>query len=139
MRVDNQDIVRMARQLRDEENATQHVSPWKRHRRFAVPAWLVAVPAAAVMGFVLGIWTNVGTQSGTPLTALVDTVYIKVNDKPDTAHAVASAHVMTPGTAVSASPSPRAAAVVPVRQSRPAATGRPMQSDRIRYDLLVKN
>ena len=125
MKVDNQDIVRMARQLRDEENATQHVSPWRRHRRFAVPTRLVALPASVVIGFILGIWTNVRTQSDAPLTALVDTVYIKVNDKPDTSHVT----------------KPRALTVRPARRPRPRAiaTGHPMQSDRIGYDLLVKN
>ena len=78
MKIDNQDIIRTARQLRDEENAELHVSPWNRHRHFHVPTWLVAIPAAAIIGFVLGLWTQANSHSDVPLTALVDTVYIKV-------------------------------------------------------------
>ncbi|MBQ7571516.1 MAG: hypothetical protein IJT19_04685, partial [Bacteroidaceae bacterium] len=78
MKIDNQDIIRTARQLRDEENAELHVSPWNRHRHFHVPTWLVAIPAAAIIGFVLGLWTQANSHRDVPLTALVDTVYIKV-------------------------------------------------------------
>ena len=78
MKIDNQDIIRTARQLRDKENEQLHVSPWNHHRHFHVPTWLVAIPAAAIIGFVLGLWTQANTNSDTSLTALVDTVYIKV-------------------------------------------------------------
>ena len=140
MRVDNQDIARMARQLCNEENETLHVSPWKRHRHFTVPSWLVALPAAALVGFFLGVWTNVPTQTDTPLTAFTDTVYIKVNDRPDTAHVIATAHATPLGTATPDHQPPHARpAARPARHHRPVATGQPMQSDHIRYDLLVRN
>ena len=129
MRVDNQDIARMARQLCNEENETLHVSPWKRHRHFAVPSWLVAIPAAALP-----------TQTDKPLTAFTDTVYIKVNDRPDTAHVIATAHATPLGTATPDHQPPHARpAARPARHHRPVATGQPMQSDHIRYDLLVRN
>ena len=42
MKIDNQDIIRTARQLRDEENAEMHVSPWNRHRHFHVVVFAAA-------------------------------------------------------------------------------------------------
>lgn len=36
------------------------------------------IPAAVFIGFILGIWTKSSSQTDAPLTALVDTVYIKV-------------------------------------------------------------
>ena len=51
MKIDSQDIIRTAQQLCDEENKQLHVRPWNRSRHFHVPAWLVALPAAAIVGF----------------------------------------------------------------------------------------
>jgi len=79
MKIDNQDIIRTAQQLRDEANGQLEIRPWNRHRsHFRIPSWLVAIPAAVFIGFILGIWTKSSSQTDAPLTALVDTVYIKV-------------------------------------------------------------
>ena len=131
MRIDNQDIVRTARQLRDEENEQLHIRPWSRHRHFHVPAWFAAIPAAVIVGFFLGIWTQADKQNKAPLTALVDTIYIKVPvpEPPQTKPAIQAIHT-TPNPAVRLSASP----------SRPQpALGRPLANDHIRYDLLVRN
>ncbi len=135
MKIDNKDIVRMAQKLRDEENEQLNVRPWSRRPRFCVPAWLAAVPAAAIVGFLLGIWTNSHLRTvETGLTALVDTFYITMKDT--------AANV---DTALSAPPPLLRPTPKHVRKSRntrheaPAATGQPIMSDRIRYDLLVKN
>ncbi len=142
MKVTEQDIIRTARQLRDEENELLNVQPWNsnrsrehRSRGFAIPAipaWLIAIPAAAIIGFVFGFWTKSATQLDAPLTALVDTVYIKVHDQPrqDTI-AQAIPAVQTPAR-------PRGFAIP--ASSRPQPTlGRPVSDDHIRYDLLVRN
>jgi len=138
MKIDNQDIIRTARQLRDEENAELHVSPWSRHRHFHVPTWLVALPAAAIIGFVLGLWTQVNTNGDTPLTALVDTVYIKVPTPQPHQDSVAQAVPVTMTTVTK--PSPRQT-VRTISASAPSrkTVGRPVADDHIRYDLLVKN
>ena len=140
MRIDNQDIARMARQLRDEQNSQQHVRPWSRKRRPALPAWLVAVPAAAIVGFVLGLWTNAHTQSGAPLMALTDTVYINVKDAPDTVRAAETAELAqsTPASSTLRT-SGRKADSRSASRRHDVPTGQPIQSDHIRYDLLVKN
>ena len=83
MKITDQDIIRTAKNLRDEENEQLHVAPWHSHRRFHVPAWLVAVPAAAVIGFLFGLWVNSASKPDAPLTAMTDTVYIKVKETPD--------------------------------------------------------
>jgi hypothetical protein len=139
MKIDNQDIIRTARQLRDEENAELQVSPWNRHRHFHVPTWLVAIPAAAIIGFVLGLWTQANSHSDVPLTALVDTVYIKVPTPQPQQDSVAQA-IPTSSTPTVTKPSPRQT-VRTMSTSNPTQKeyGRPVADDHIRYDLLVKN
>lgn len=144
MKIDNQKIVSAARELRDKENERLHVRPWNRRRRFRVPAWLVAVPAAAVVGFAFGVWTTRQSPQ-TPLTALVDTVYVPVTD--DRAQSPKNSGDASPmpdmEQAVSSpQPSPvvrRAKTTRAVRREPDAPTGQPIISDKIRYDLLVNN
>ena len=134
MKISDKDIISAAQMLRDEENSQLHVRPWSRKRHFQFPAWLTAVPAAAVIGFLFGWWTNSKTAKGEPLTALADTVYVTVRETPtttDTARAVT-----TPATQPQVH---RAAVSGRKRHTHTVTTGQPMQSDRIRYDLLVRN
>ena len=135
MRIDNQDIVRAAQQLRDEENGKLHVRPLHLAPRSMPIAWLAAIPAAVVIGFVLGLWTQAYKQDKMPLTALVDTVYIEVptSEKPQQEPApqpVPAVSFPAPKRAVRPSTTPR----------RPQqAIGRPVTDDHIRYDRLVRN
>ncbi len=135
MRIDNQDIIRVAQQLRDEENKQLHISPWnRRSNRFHVPAWLVATPAAAVLGFVLGLWVEAKHPTEKKLETIVDTIYIKVHEPVNQQQVIAQN--------ISATPAP-----VPkqtVRSSSAShrhqpAVGRPLADDHIRYDLLSRN
>ena len=133
MKIDNQDIIRTAQQLRDEENEQLDIRPWNRHRsHFRIPSWLVAIPAAAFIGFILGIWTKSSNQQNTPLTALVDTVYIKVPE-PQPVPVLQTAPAVQPIEKTT----------VQKRNTRSSqqrkTTGRPLSDDQIRYDLLVKN
>ena len=135
MRIDNQDIVRTARELRDEENGKLHVRPLHIAPRPLPLAWLAAIPAAVVVGFVLGLWTQAYKQSETPLTALVDTIYIEVPT---------SEQPRRETETVSQPSAERSATKQAVRPSatfrRPhQAIGRPVTDDHIRYDLLVRN
>ena len=135
MRIDNQDIVRTARELRDEENGKLHVRPLDLAPRPLPLAWLAAIPAAVVVGFVLGLWTQAYKQSETPLTALVDTIYIEVPTpeqprRETKTESLPSAEKNAPKQTVRPSLAPR----------RPQhAIGRPVTDDHIRYDLLVRN
>ena len=148
MKINDQDIARVAQELRDEENEQLHVRPWikdeklervkgekaKSHSSSSIQPfnfstfakWVVAVPAAAFVGFVLGLWTQAYKQSDAPLTALVDTIFIEVP---------------TPfvGTNHDAPAAPSATSA-PVPKQTPRAKqalGRPASDDCIRYDLLV--
>lgn len=132
MKITEQDIIRTARQLRDEENAELHIRPWSRRARdFARPVhtWLVAVPAAAIIGFVLGFWTRSSSATDAPLTALADTIYIKVRDSIDN------------GKVEIEDGKPKVGKTTPRRNRRKPSTvnGRPVADDHIRYDLLVSN
>lgn len=134
MQIDNQDIIRTARQLRDEENQQQHVSPWRHSKRSRIPAWLITLPAAAFIGFMFGIWTQAYTQDQAPLTALVDTVYIKVHEQHPRQDSVAQA---IPAASAPVAKTPARSSARPSR--RQPISGRPVADDHIRYDLLVKN
>lgn len=137
MKINYQDIIRTARQLRDEENEQLHVTPWHRQRHFRLPSWLVAIPAAAFVGFLLGIWYNGTAQGNMPLTAIADTVYIKVTEPlahTDTATLVAPQPVAVKAVSLSNENGIRN----PSTDSADSA-GRPIANDEIRYDLLVKN
>jgi len=134
MKINEEDIIRAACQLRDEDNEQLYVRPWNRRRRFHIPAWLAAVPAAAVVGFVLGVWTNAAQKDAPSLTALVDTVYITVPDRTTSCDtSVSISPVQVPTTLQK--PQPHRAAKMDV----PVAVGKSVADDMIRYDLLVMN
>lgn len=145
MKIDSQDIIRTAQQLRDEQNDQLGVRPWNRQRHFHVPTWLVAIPAAAIIGFALGLWTQARVNDDTPLTALTDTVYIKVPVPQPKEDSVAQSVINEPSPTVSqASATPKHTTKPAVRQSavstRPQpVAGRSFADDHIRYDLLVRN
>jgi len=146
MKINNEIITRMARQLRDEENTQLHVAPWQRHRRhFRVPAWLVALPAAALVGFFFGLWTNSEAPADSPLTALVDTVYV-TEEKPSTPKDTATSKYANQPTS---QPAIQSAALPttstrqrmpshPSKSPRATTAGHSVADDHIRYDLLVR-
>ena len=140
MKIDNQDIIRTAQELRDEENQQLSVSPWNHHRRVHIPTWLVTIPAAAIIGFVLGIWTQASSQTDTTLTALIDTVYIKVPATPSLQDSVIPNHTAAAQKPVVSTPVTRPTASTPSSKDRlQPSSGRSVADDHIRYDLLVKN
>ena len=143
MKIDNQDIIRVARQLRDEENEQLNVrSVFNRAKpRRQLSTWLVTIPAAAIIGFVLGFWCHGFTQltSVAPLTALVDTVYIKVHDSQPSQDSVAQVIPAVHTPAVSKRTTRRAVRPSSVSTQPQTALGRPVAADHIRYDLLVVN
>ncbi len=164
MKITDQDIVRVTQELRDEENNQMTVRPWAKGEKVkrlkgeknsshsstfrpfnlsTFPKWLVAVPAAAFIGFVFGIWAQAHTNTGTPLAALVDTVFIEVpapqqpqQPRPDAVAEVA------PNVSRPAQKQDRPRPVSPKashRRNLAGAVGRPACDDNIRYDLLVCN
>lgn len=137
MRINNQDIIRTAREMRDEENNRLHVRSWGRRARFRIPAWLVAVPAAAIVGFFFGVLTGSQQSTDAPLTAMADTVYVKVKER---IPVVDTVYMDSPSlSAPTPTNSHVAKAKAPVKRNRAYSTGQSMQNDRIRYDLLVRN
>ena len=134
MRISDKDIARAARELRDEQNRQIHVRPWSRQRHFQLPAWLTAIPAAAIIGFLLGFWTNSHTQDAQSATALVDTVYVTVKEPAARPDSTSSPGTTVPKPAKKQIPRPKVN-----RQVTETSMGQPVANDRIRYDLLVKN
>lgn len=129
MKITNQTIIDTARRQREADMNGLSPRPWRRqHRRPAVPAWLVALPAAAVAGFLFGLSVRQPDGDATPLTAKADTIYITrevpVAQRPDTV----VRYVERPR---------RASRQVASRQAEPPATGRSVAEDNIDYSMLV--
>ena len=134
MRITEQDIARTARQLRDEENAKLEV-PKLSNSKSSNSKLKYFLPAAAVIGFVLGYLTpRTEALEESPLTALVDTVYIKVHEmKEDT---LPRPEDLSPKTETPV----KGGRIDRASRRHPApATGVPVADDKIRYDLLVLN
>lgn len=165
MKITDQDIVRTAQELRDEENNQMTVRPWAKGEKAkrlkaennsslsssnfqlfnfsTFTKWFVATPAAAFIGFVFGIWAQAHTNTGTPLAALVDTVFIEVpapqqpqQPRPDAVAEVAP-NVSRP--AQKQDQSRPVSTKASHRSSLAGSVGRPACDDNIRYDLLVCN
>ena len=130
MKITDQDITRAARQLRDEGNEQLHVTSWHRQHRFRVPSWLVAIPAAVFLGFLLGIWFDGETKSNMPLTAMTDTVYVKVTEPSVSTDTITHAAPRPVNVRTKASK---------VKRSSHHSSGQSLAEDKIRYDLLVQN
>jgi len=136
MNITDQDIIRIARQLRDEENEQLSVRsefnrtrPWHR-----IPTWLVAIPAAAVVGFFVGIWTE-NSQNDAPLTARVDTVYVQMPAPQPQKQDSVRQPIQTMRVSVSNNTTHPSSTT----RSTSPSHGRSVAEDNIRYDLLVMN
>ena len=136
MNITDQDIIRTARQLRDEENEQLHVRPeFSRTRPWhRIPSWLIAIPAAAIVGFFVGIWTE-GSQNDAPLTARVDTVYVQMPVSQPTEGDTVYQPIQT--TCVTVSNNTTHSSSKP--HNFHPSHGCSVAEDNIRYDLLVMN
>lgn len=136
MNITDQDIIRTARQLRDEENEQLHVRPeFSRTRPWhRIPSWLIAIPAAAIVGFFVGIWTE-GSQNDAPLTARVDTVYVQMPASQPTEGDTVYQPIQTTRVTVSNNTTHSSS----TQRSASPSHGRSVAEDNIRYDLLVMN
>ena len=136
MNITDQDIIRTARQLRDEENEQLHVRPeFSRTRPWhRIPSWLIAIPAAAIVGFFVGIWTE-GSQNDAPLTARVDTVYVQMPVSQPTEGDTVYQPIQTMRVSVSNNTTHPSSTT----RSTSPSHGRSVAEDNIRYDLLVMN
>lgn len=90
MKLDNQQIIDAARRQRDLDTSSMNVQPWPtRRQRFQVPAWLTALPAAAIVGFLFGLFAHkYFSDDAGLLVAATDTVNVTrqvlVPQTPDT-------------------------------------------------------
>ena len=136
MNITDQDIVHTAQQLRDEENEQLHVRPeFSRTRPWhRIPSWLIAIPAAAIVGFFVGIWTE-GSQNDAPLTARVDTVYVQMPASQPTEGDTVYQPIQTTRVSVSNNTTHPSSTT----RSTSPSHGRSVAEDNIRYDLLVMN
>ena len=127
----NDDIIAIARRLREEDNSQLHVRPWKSSRRRI--AWYIALPAACVISFVLGYCLRPTSNTETPhdLTAQTvttsDTVYVH-EVMHDTVYLTTSHDALHPHSTSTTSR--------PINEE-PRKIGVSVLEDNIRYDLLA--
>ena len=125
----NDDIIAIARSIREEDNSQLHVRPWKSSRRRI--AWYIALPAACVISFIFGYCLRPTPHVDTPhdLTAqtITDTIYLRevVYDTVyrTTSHDALHLH----STSTSSQPA----------NEEPRKIGVSVLEDNIRYDLLA--
>ena len=125
----NDDIIAIARSIREEDNSQLHVRPWKSSRRRI--AWYIALPAACVVSFIFGYCLRPTPHVDTPhdLTAqtITDTIYLRevVHDTVyrTTSHDALLLHSTSTST--------------PSANEEPRKIGVSVLEDNIRYDLLA--
>lgn len=141
MKLDNQQIIDAARRQRDLDTSSMNVQPWtSRRQRFHVPTWLVALPAAAIVGFLFGLFVQKSfPDDASQLVAATDTVYI-------TRQVIVP---QTPDTVIRYVEHPRVTNAVktkkptssPLEESTSSTsdpdTGRSIDQDNIDYTMLV--
>ena len=124
----NDDIIAIARSIREEDNSQLHVRPWKSSRRRI--AWYIALPAACVVSFVLGYCLRPASNTETPhdLTAqTADTIYLR-EVMHDTVYLTTSHDALHPHS--TSKPSQPA-------NGESRKIGVSVLEDNIRYDLLA--
>ena len=127
--ISNDDIIAIARSIREEDNSQLHVRPWKSSRRRI--AWYIALPAACVISFIFGYCLRPTPHADAPheLTAqtITDTIYLRevVHDTVyrTTSHDALLLH----STSTSTQPA----------NEEPRKIGVSVLEDNIRYDLLA--
>ena len=122
----NDDIIAMARRIREEENNQLQVRPWKSRSRMA---WYIAVPAACLVGFFLGYFLRPtgDTPQGLTAFATTDTVYVQ-EVVHDTIYQTTDVHKPVRPRPITAS-----------NGSEKRKIGISVLEDNIRYDLLASN
>ena len=119
----NEDIIAMARRIREEENSQLQVRPWKSRSNMA---WYIAVPAACLVSFFLGYLLKPSNDAPQGLASVAtDTVYVQVYD---TIYQTTDVHKPVRPRPITAS-----------NASEPRKIGVSVLEDNIRYDLLASN
>ena len=134
--LNNDDIIAAARQLRQEQNDSMHIRPWKRQSRWG---WYVAIPAACLVGFAMGFYLRPSAE--TPAPALAKTIV--VTDTVMVQEVVHDTVYQTKPVSQPLSPHQLAKRNTPSRetekQPETEGVGVSMLDDGIRYDLLASN
>ena len=139
MKIDNQQIIDTARQQRDLDTSAMHVKPWEeRHQHFQIPTWLVALPAAAIAGFLFGLFFNKSfSDDAEQLMATADTIYVTrevmIPQTPDTIIRYVERPKIKKDVRDVKTVNP---SVVNTKNSM-AFTGRSIDQDNIDYTMLV--
>lgn len=122
MKINEHEIAKSAKRLRDAENSQLHIKPWH-SRRMSIPSWLVFIPAAALLGFYFGMRFQIEESSADVLAmSKPDTVYV---DRVERITEYDTIYRMLP---------PRKSKST---DSYETMTGVPVSADNIPYELLV--
>lgn len=135
--ISNEDIISAARRLRDKQNASQNMRPW-RPRYHA--GWYVGIPAACLVGFAIGFYLRPSVEVDAPHQALVrtevrvDTVVVQQMVY-DTIYQTTAPHRPVRPRSITANPQPTS--VPKNKEKTPEKIGVSMLEDGIRYDKLA--
>ena len=137
MKLDNQQIIDSARRQRDLDTSSMNVQPWMRHRKsIQVPTWLAALPAAAIVGFLFGLFVHKSFSGDTSkLMAAADTVFVTrqvmVPQTPDTIIRYVECPIITKANKTIHSNT------ASLSDGDTAITGHSIDQDNIDYSMLV--
>ena len=121
----NDDIIAMARRIREEENSQLQVRPWKSRSNMT---WYIAVPAACLVSFFLGYLLKTSNEAPQGLASVAtDTIYVH-EVVYDTIYQTTDVHKPVRPRPITAS-----------NASEPRKIGISVLEDNIRYDLLASN
>ena len=121
----NDDIIAMARRIREEENSQLQVRPWKSRSKMA---WYITVPAACLVSFFLGYLLKPSNDAPQGLVSVAtDTIYVH-EVVYDTIYQTTDVHKPVRPRPITAS-----------NASEPRKIGISVLEDNIRYDLLASN
>ena len=126
----NEDIIAIARSIREEDNRRLNVRPWKSRNRIA---WYIAVPAACFIGFVRGYCIHLSSSGDSPQnfasTVTADT-FLAREVASDTVYQTTNPHrPVRPRPITASAPS----------STKPTKIGISVLEDHIRYDLLASS
>lgn len=128
MKITDQEIIASARRLRQADDSQLSIRPWQRHH-LHIPQWLVVIPAAVLVGFILGFAVRQPSAGPAPTAmAKTDTVFV---------HKVVTQHDTVSLPAIDSSTAPIRRKPSRHSAARPQHTGLPMTDDHINYSLLV--
>ncbi len=138
MKITENDIISKVKELRDMENKSMKPQRWNSATPQFMKYWLLSLPAATFIGFLLGVYTKANVTDVGTMLARADTVYVEktknstVKENETEENQVS---ILTPADDNEGRSKKQQKSKYSANQ---LLSGKPMTEDHIRYDLLIK-